>query len=455
MSEQEDINELVSHIIQFTNSGPNRVRAELLPLTLNNALRTKFYQSLWRKNTDQISLDNISALPLVTKEAIRQSGTASQVRNGLICNEVFTMGTTGIPLVTVRGDWEQKFIQAFFEAHEHIEYGCQFKRVLKFNDPYHGYHIKIPTRCHCHYVGIYESGSFNHARATLQGVHSDRGVEDRCTLLIGGERFLRAFTVDTATRYSNGFESNLEGVISIGNYLTERWRSQIEKIWKAPVVDTFSLSEIFGGATQSLTCGWYHFSPYVIPEVISPQTLNPITEGIGILVLTSLYPFQEAQPLIRYVTGDLVKVTCSLSSRPGELAIKPLGRAEFGIPLPDSDEWLITPASLLEIIDKIPQVARKPIFRDSNQVRDPELIGAPIYRLSWGKNSEVIQIKILVILKKETASNIVLRVKQQIIQELRQRNELLAQCMDLGTVQLQVLFSDNPESIGNALDIWM
>jgi hypothetical protein len=155
------------------------------------------------------------------------------------------------------------------------------------------------------------------------------------------------------------------------------------------------------------------------------------------------------------VTGDLVKVTCSLSSRPGELAIKPLGRAEFGIPLPDSDEWLITPASLLEIIDKIPQVARKPIFRDSNQVRDPELIGAPIYRLSWGKNSEVIQIKILVILKKETASNIVLRVKQQIIQELRQRNELLAQCMDLGTVQLQVLFSDNPESIGNALDIWM
>lgn len=452
----KDIDQLIFHITRFTRLGANHVRSELLHLTINNALRTEFYKSLWSGvNLKQISLQTLYSLPLVTKENIRESNQSAQIREGLICDEVFTMGTTGTPLVTIKGDWEQKFISAFFESYENIAFNCKRRRVLKFNDPYHGYHIKIPSRFHCHRIGIYEAGSFDHARSILQRVHSDRMVEDRCTLLISGERFLRAFTADTANKYPNGFDSDLESVISIGNYLTERWRNQMEQIWKVPVVDTFSLSEIFGGATQSLACGWYHFEPYVIPEVISPRTLNPISEGIGILILTSLYPFQEAQPLIRYMTGDLVKVTHTLSSRPGELAIKPLGRAKFGIPLPDSDEWLLTPVSVLEILDKLPQVARKPIFRDAYQVRDPELIGAPIYSLSWEINDEVIQIEISIVLKQETNDNTTSRLERQIFQELRQMNGSLACCMDSGLVQLRVVFSSNPESIDNVLDIWM
>ena len=83
------------------------------------------------------------------------------------------------------------------------------------------------------------------------------------------------------------------------------------------------------------------------------------------------------------------------------------------------------------------------------------MIGAPIYSLSWKNDGEVVQIKLLVVLKQEISKNIISRIEQQIIQELRQVNQPLARCMDLGTAQLRVLFDANPESIDDALDIWM
>ena len=451
-----DINQLVSCISRFSISGPNRLRSELLPLTIKNALRTEFYRSAWQGiNVSQLSLTTLSNLPLITRDSIVQAKQLAQVREGLICDEVLSLGTMGNPFVTVKGDWEQSFIKTFFEAQGNTKYYQKQKRVLKFNDPYHGYHMKIPNDFHCHRIGIYDSGGFDYGREVLQRTYSETMVESRCSLLVGLEPFLRAFTIDTAEKYPEGFDSALEIVISGGNFLTKKWRSQMEYIWQVPVIDTFSMSEVFGSATQSLICGWYHFDPYVIPEVVSSNTLCPIREGKGILVLTALYPFQEAQPLIRYVTGDLVEVTHTLSSRPGELAIKPLGRAKFGVPLPDSEQWLLTPASVWEVLDDLPAVARKPKFRDAKQVRDPELTGSPLYSLCWNKSNKTIQIMLSVYLKSTVRSNQFSYLTQSIIENLVSMNEPLADYIDSGVVQLQVLLNSNLESVNNIIDIWM
>jgi phenylacetate-CoA ligase len=73
----------------------------------------------------------------------------------------------------------------------------------------------------------------------------------------------------------------------------------------AMLVDSFSLSEFLPvGRTFPGGQGVHVFDELVYAEVIDPETLQPVADGErGELVLTHLV--KEAQPLVRYRTGDL------------------------------------------------------------------------------------------------------------------------------------------------------
>ncbi len=76
------------------------------------------------------------------------------------------------------------------------------------------------------------------------------------------------------------------------------------------LVDAFSLSEVMPvGRTFPGGQGVHLFDELIYAEVIDPETLKPVADGErGELVLTHLQ--KEAQPLVRYRTGDLtVKTT--------------------------------------------------------------------------------------------------------------------------------------------------
>jgi hypothetical protein len=93
---------------------------ELLPETVANALETSFFREHWRGcEVRNVSRETLSKLPTVGKEHIRAAGEVAQNRTGVICNDVFTTGTTGNPLITVRSDREQKFIRDFFSRQLH------------------------------------------------------------------------------------------------------------------------------------------------------------------------------------------------------------------------------------------------------------------------------------------------------------------------------------------------
>lgn len=354
----------------------------LLPGTLSNAVRTPFYRALW-SGVDLASIketEDLVRLPEVDKDMLRQAGRDAQFRVGLVCQEVFTSGTTGPPLVTSRGNREQAFINEFFSALADFSSDHLWRRGLQFNNPYHGHLVAVPAPIHFHKVGIYDAGSFDHARRVLTELHDDVGIEPRCTLLVGLERMLRAFTADTAALVEDHFETSLEAVVSYSQYLTQSARAELTRVWRVPLIDRYSLAELFGGASSCLTCGWWHPDPFLIVEVVGHRSRRSVEEGLGILLLTSLYPFQEAQPMVRYDTRDVVEVT-HRSCRLGEAAFRPLGRARFGIPEPEGDGWLITPVTPLEVLDGREEVARIPRFCDSAQVQDPYRIGHPRYRL--------------------------------------------------------------------------
>ena len=431
---------LLDHVLRLNRLGPDHLRSDLLQLTLAEALKAEFYRKIWSGiDIPNVTLASIANLPIINKAAIQSAGADAQIRNGMFCDEVFTMGTSGPPLVTIRGSQEQSFIAAYFTA-LNLPNTVDGKRVriMKFTDPYHGYHVKVPARVHCHRVSIYDAGSFEHARKTLQNTFEDHMVQKRCTVLMGG-RCLKAFSLDTFNKYGEKFETSLERIITVGDYLSRYWRSLMQQTWKAPIADHYSVSEIFGGASQTFRCGWWHFVPYVIPEVISQKSRKPIKEGLGILVLTALYPFQEAQPLVRYSTGDLVEVTHSQSSRDGELAIKPMGRAAYGVPHPENDEWLVTPASLLEILEEMPVIARKPLYRDAEQVQDPEAVGLPLYNISSRHFHEQVFISISVVTKNLESSQ-TKTIEEQIIEGLKRQNPVLARELDKrrATVEIHI-----------------
>jgi phenylacetate-coenzyme A ligase PaaK-like adenylate-forming protein len=160
------------------------------------------------------------------------------------------------------------------------------------------------------------------------------------------------------------------------------------------------MSEVFGGASEDEASGWYYFDPTLVAEVVDPTSHEHVLEGRGILVLTSLFPLQEAQPLVRYYTGDIVAVTHTSSSRPGEIAIRPLGRERYAVPAKHGG-WVLTPNEVYEAIDERTEIHRSPLFRDSAQVSDPHRVGHPRYSVSHTDRGGVREILIRIELRPE------------------------------------------------------
>ena len=427
----------------------------LLPGTVRNALQTGFFRERWADcDLAHINRHTLRYLPTIDKESIRAAGETAQNRAGVVCNDVLTSGTTGNPLVTIRSDREQKFIQQFITRQLHAQPVRCYLRGLHFTNPYHGHLINVPAPIHNHRISVYDAGSFAYARKTLLHSHKDANVAAQCSVLSGLERCLRAFTLDTMAHYPEGFPATgLRLVVSYSQYLTSKWRQRFEDTWRVPVIDGFSVSEVFGSANQCLQCGWYHFEPYVVPEVLGAHSGKVIEEGAGLLALTALYPFQQAQPLVRYLTGDLVEVTHAASCRPGTTSIKPLGRARYGVPAPGSDAWLLAPAAILEAVDEIPEVKRIPRFADVDQVTDPYAIGHPKYRTTCtAKAASAIEIKVELALAQNVSTRRRGAIAGDVIQHLAQRNVRLQEALREGQVLLAVECCDEvrPDMIAQA-----
>ena len=121
-----------------------------------------------------------------------------------------------------------------------------------------------------------------------------------------------------------------------------------------------------GGASEIGIGGPWIFEPHVIPEAVHPRTFEQVGPGeVGVLLLTSLYPFTQQMPLIRYVTGDLVEVVEG-PDHPAGLQVRYVGRSQRSI-IDDSGDKvrpLLLSGPLYEVIESLPDVAISPRFSD-------------------------------------------------------------------------------------------
>lgn len=127
------------------------------------------------------------------------------------------------------------------------------------------------------------------------------------------------------------------GAIGIsGGFTTARTVKIVEQVWRAKYTSSYSCTEVASGAALEYrdAPGVYRPGPSLYCEIVDPDTHEPVDYGEhGIVLLTSLYPFQQVMPFIRYNTGDIAErvlldddaeveaeVDCGVS------ALRPIGR---------------------------------------------------------------------------------------------------------------------------------
>ncbi|MHB8873187.1 MAG: phenylacetate--CoA ligase family protein, partial [Myxococcaceae bacterium] len=166
----------------------------------------------------------------------------------------------------------------------------------------------------------------------------------------------------TAHFLEGGVEPARFGVRRIGTTgfrLSPHWRAVIERVWRARVFDNFSLSEFATPALECERCGFNHWlAPPILPEVLHPLTHRPVRSGLGVLVLTGLYPFVQAMPLLRYWTADLVEQG-PLCPEAADRGIRWRGRLSQSL-VEGSGAVLLPSGDVIDALESLPEVARHP-----------------------------------------------------------------------------------------------
>lgn len=365
----------------------------LLKPTIENALKTEFYKDIWtpfqsvlERLTDSSSEDQVQDLfqdlPFVSKDEIRAAGDKARVLDGQVIKERFTSGSTGAPFVFAFGQRERAAEATFYKSFWGDALDREKRRIVRIMDPHTTAERRALTPTRFHDVGLYKRGSFSYLLDhVISRTWREDQVEDTVTAISASERVLRAFTEAARVRHTDGFENPIQYLYTSSSLLTPEARTDYETFWGGQVIDRYGLSETFGGATQ-YPDGWYMFDPTLFPEVVSADSRTPLKEGVGMMVLTPLFPFQEVQPLVRYWTGDVVEVTHTRSSLHGRLAIRPLGRACDGLFDETRKAWILTPDVVFRALEDRMDIDRAPMFLDSRQVVDHDRVGLPLRRLA-------------------------------------------------------------------------
>ncbi len=102
--------------------------------------------------------------------------------------------------------------------------------------------------------------------------------------------------------------------LRIGIFGAEPWsenmRKEIETKLKIKAIDIYGLSEVIGPGVScecEYQCGMHVMEDHFIPEIINPETLEPVKHGeMGELVFSTVT--KEGMPILRYRTRDLTRL---------------------------------------------------------------------------------------------------------------------------------------------------
>ncbi|TVM18885.1 phenylacetate--CoA ligase [Oceanidesulfovibrio indonesiensis] len=293
------------------------VQSRRLARTVKRAAKSPFYKARLAQtgvDPDSItSVDDISRLPLTTKDDLRESypfGMLADEHRELVRLHA-SSGTTGSPTVVYHTDNDLRTWADLMAR-------CMFMAGIRKDDVFQnmaGY-------------GLFTGGLGIHYGAERLGCLTiPAGAGNTARQL----KLIRDFNV-TALHIIPSYALYLAGVVAeqgmdprdlpprialIGaEPHSEEARRRIEEMLGLKAFNSYGLSEM-NGPGVAFECehqdGMHLWEDSYIAEILNPETLEPVAEGeVGELVMTTLT--REAMPLLRYRTRDLTRFI------PGECA---------------------------------------------------------------------------------------------------------------------------------------
>lgn len=225
---------------------------------------------------------------------------------------------------------------------------------------------------------------------------------------------LRMMSEEMMARSQSPQDTHVRAIACTGGFMTNRVRTLIREFWQVPAMTSYSLTECNGYAPGcALRPNRFHFDESLYAEVVDPVTHEPVAEGEeGLLLLTTLYPFQQAQPFLRYNTGDLVRYTGRLCDCGAVgTTIEFVGRSNHCLDLSDivpNDAGMrfLSSAEIQDVLEDMPEVPS--LLYPRFQVERVDLDGVPTLNLT----AEIHQ---------KTSAPMVARVKEQLLEGVLSR----------------------------------
>lgn len=374
-----------------TEGGPDALapgfaafRNRLIPGTMARGLELAFYKTLWA-GVDVDSVRTVHDLPLLPVIDKSKYETDYEEFPGDEPPDFinFSSGTTGALTLRFRTlgevQYQLEFVNRISETLQARQSpptgsgsdGGRSVRLALTLDVGHGVSLPLPSSHRRIEANV--KRSVGNAVTLLQREYKARGMDRHITEVICSPEESRTLTVGIAQRRIPRDSLHVRIFRLTGQYLTRSTRELLTNVWgEVSIMNRHSLSELTGGASECARCGLFHVDFYVVPEVLDIGTLKPIESGFGLLVMTELFPFVQAQPLVRYNTGDIVEVLPSPCAGLAYAYVGRVGRTPV-ISLPEGSAVLMSPAKLQGFLEGIPEVARASVAP-----HNPELADVPL-----------------------------------------------------------------------------
>ena len=366
---------------------------------------TDFYRNhpayaQWRPVPDDSPAD-VSSLPILTRQDVVKEHKRFLANDVHLHGISHTSGSTGLPLNVYRSHEEVKFIFAYYSSlFTTLCKGIQERPlVLSFPNNYHGVPLPMPGVGLTFMGGVTDDTLIKDAVRVLETEYDLPGYAKRISIVSGLHHHVLLFTSYLLEQGMDTRKFRLAGVNITGGYSSKLDRDFLQNAWGAFVYDRFTLTEAVGGASRCMKCDKFHLDQQLFGEVIDLDTLEPVKEGVGQLVLTTLYPFVQMQPMIRYSPGDLVRRVESDCTN--GLTFEFLGKAKNCISLFESGrrEWLIFSAALNEVLSTCPDVNAYDWFANVRAAQDPTIGSLPRVAVVTEERGQVLAITIKVELR--------------------------------------------------------
>ena len=335
-----------------------KLRDRLLELTIHQATRqTDYYSAVLGPGEQKFAADQLSDLPLLNRGDLVEAGSSirSKYADFGFCS--YTSGTSEEPLIVYRSRQEQKYLRELFGLLQ-AEASGDAPLVLSEASAHHGRKLEVPGHGVQFPVSLAGRAGFHVALQLPKSRFLMDGRYRNISMVAGPTNRIRQLTKFLMVHGYDRPPNPVAQVMVSGQYLSRLGRAGLAAFWKdARVMDSYTLTELFGGADQCSSCGCYHFNDFLVPEVVGLDSSSPVRNGRGRLALTALYPFCQMTPLVRYLPGDLVEVTQDLCPTRRE-SYRFLGRALRCLRVPGG--VFVTTADAEEALSGIPEVRRFP-----------------------------------------------------------------------------------------------